>query len=884
MPFALMESRLWHPELDPAVADEEWEVPEQLTRSQRLSQLKSGLKPPRPKTAPGGGRRAVKQRSEPELTFSGLRKNRRRPASSAANSRRRRPGGSRDGMGSSMGAGASRVRAHRRPSLHPWLRWCSRTIPRVGAGGELGQRVASEAVEPIAAVAPPPARAAARARAAGTAPRDRALLVVASLTRLPARQEGGWETAEQEEQEEPLDPEELPEVVDDDAELTRLSDPSELLDAAPPPQSAEKSLALDLDKVPQEEELSEERSPPTDDENLPTFAVRDEELEGGLARQRSVIHSPHLTEWSIARPYSAPPTKQSDASPKYNSLVSDADSAEDSAFWSNFDPTGEGLRTSKLRGQLNAAGAKNEFGFDETMETGERTEFFDLFRHQKKHQQEGDSRALNAGLGLKLTPRGSLATADDRGASDDPRQAYLDLCCKGGIVPMPLIRNCSRKRPVARTGSALRRSNNPATNILEGGGMLAPRGVSHLDLSNRLIAEQAWPTKRPGDGNHPDTPWSRDGTSQTAPRSRVAVMAQTLQAHSMNLQSIDASKNKFDAELQAYVARADQVLQGPVKHMTRGVHGKPMGFSKDLSERSDSPSGRTSPTAQTAEARKRAEKRKEVETARLHRCNSLGADRPMQNLEGLISALANQQQLQSLNLADNRIGLHGAQKLADVLSEPTCQISTLVLAGNRFGDQAAIALAGPLGNAPALTQLDLRDCAIGCPGVSELADYLAVNDSIQMLDLSWNRIRSKGGIAVAKCLSENQTLTDLDLSWNGIGQKETVDNLMDGGSVRHLCSDCVLLAFPHAAMCATPQSGTGPVTRTGIGPSCRRRPVRNETSQHPFAFCDRMSASPGRRKWEALSPTTRSWCGWTSATTASRQPVPLSSQTAWTAI
>ena len=372
--------------------------------------------------------------------------------------------------------------------------------------------------------------------------------------------------------------------------------------------------------------------------------------------------------------------------------------------------------------------------------------------------------------------------------------------------------------------------------------------------------------------------------TQTAPRSRVAVMAQTLQAHSMNLQSIDASKNKFDAELQAYVARADQVLQGPVKHMTRGVRGRPIGFSKDLSERSDGPSGRTSPPAQTAEARKRAEKRKEVETARLHRCNSLGADRPMANLEGLISALANQQQLQSLNLADNRIGLHGAQKLADVLSEPSCQISTLVLAGNRFGDQATIALAGPLGNAPALTQLDLRDCAIGCPGVSELADYLAVNDSIQMLDLSWNRIRSKGGIAVAKCLSENQTLTDLDLSWNGIGQKETVDNLMDGGSVRHLCSYCVL-AFPHKSTCAQrPNLGLvqSLVPVWTILP--RRRPVRNEISQHPVVFCDRMSASPGRRKWEALSPTTRSLCGWTSATTASRQPVPLSSPTAWTAI
>ena len=31
---------------------------------------------------------------------------------------------------------------------------------------------------------------------------------------MPGRQEGGWETAEQEEQEEPLDPEELPGVLE----------------------------------------------------------------------------------------------------------------------------------------------------------------------------------------------------------------------------------------------------------------------------------------------------------------------------------------------------------------------------------------------------------------------------------------------------------------------------------------------------------------------------------------------------------------------------------------------------------------------------------------------------------------------------------------------
>ena len=332
--------------------------------------------------------------------------------------------------------------------------------------------------------------------------------------------------------------------------------------------------------------------------------------------------------------------------------------------------------------------------------------------------------------------------------------------------------------------------------------MLSSGKVSHLDLSHRLISEQSWPTKRPGDGSHPDTLWTNDATSQTAPRSRVEIIARTLNDHSLNLQSLDASSNRFDAELSAYVERAGNVLQGPGMHAYLGggaakkkdkkgqspttgdpekVKSPRMKWSstRPATSPTGSPPGSPRPaspqvTEVQAELQRHVEEKRKVNEKRRRkqadRAAMLGADRPMKSVEELIKSLTVQHMLTTLDLSNNRIGLNGAKGLAEVLQEDKCKISTLSLAANRLGDKAILALAGALGSSRALTQVNLSDCAIGCAGAVELANYFEYNQGVAVLDLSWNHIRARGGEALAKCLASNQALTDFDLSWNGIGQ------------------------------------------------------------------------------------------------------------------
>lgn len=312
---------------------------------------------------------------------------------------------------------------------------------------------------------------------------------------------------------------------------------------------------------------------------------------------------------------------------------------------------------------------------------------------------------------------------------------------------------------------------------------------SCLDLSSRLISEPSWPTKRPGSGLHPDTMWTKDATLQTAPRSRIAIVAKTLSDHSLNLQSLDASNNRFHSELSTYVQRAERLLHGPGRHVvnltardgkspTGGDQSPRASFSSTrpttppIGDQHAGPDG-VEVRAQALMHRQGEEKRKQTETRRRIRADRaamLGADQPMKSVEQLIKALSMQQRLTTVDLSNNRIGLTGAIELASVLLQDTCMISSLSLAGNRLGDRAAVELAEAVGNSRALTEVNLSDCAIGCAGACKLADCLEYNQRATTVDLSWNHIRARGGQALAHCIQYNQVITDLDLSWNGIGQ------------------------------------------------------------------------------------------------------------------
>ncbi len=635
-----------------------------------------------------------------------------------------------------------------------------------------------------------------------------------------------------------IDDEPLPDL---DGDTTGLSEPSVGAEGAPPD-----SFALDLSAVPPDAGPS---TAATDPEELPHPAVDVSLQRDEISRY---LDSPKLRTWSIAEPYSPRSDEQhrrkfreglvqrawkhmsggsgtvpvADFGTLWFNTDRSMDAAAVQAAVRDIDTDGSGIidlqkfrpwYMARLAAREDAKSSELEIletwpdgsileysdersrhvlGFDEAMEKYERIEFFDLFKWRRNKQQEGDSRALESQLGMKLTPRGSLATADaptyttDGHTDTTPRRAYLDLCCKGGVLPVPIVRKCARKRPMSRTGSAARtRGAKSFSAGLEGGGLLETDKVSHLDLSSRLISEPSWPTKRPGNGSHPDTLWANDATSQTAPRSRVEIVAKTLGDHSLNLQSIDASNNRFNAELSAYVERAERLLQGPGRHvvnLTTRDGKSPTGGDQSPRASVSTTRPMTPPKGDQqdaslrglevrAELQREAEERRRLNEKRRRRqadrAAMLGADQPMKSVENLIQSLSKQQRLTTLDLSNNRIGLIGAKELADVLLQDTCKITSLSLAGNRLGDQAVVGLAEALGNSRALTEVNLSDCAIGCAGACKLAESFEYNQRTTTLDLSWNHIRARGGKALAQCIRYNQAITDLDLSWNGIGQR-----------------------------------------------------------------------------------------------------------------
>ena len=100
----------------------------------------------------------------------------------------------------------------------------------------------------------------------------------------------------------------------------------------------------------------------------------------------------------------------------------------------------------------------------------------------------------------------------------------------------------------------------------------------------------------------------------------------------------------------------------------------------------------------------------------------------------------------------------------------------LNLNGNALDDTIAVWLANVLDATRALTELHLARNSLTEKSLGDLSSAIASNDTIDYLDLSWNKIRGPpgpyGGTPVgvfAKALKENVRLKVLNLAWNGLG-------------------------------------------------------------------------------------------------------------------
>ena len=148
-------------------------------------------------------------------------------------------------------------------------------------------------------------------------------------------------------------------------------------------------------------------------------------------------------------------------------------------------------------------------------------------------------------------------------------------------------------------------------------------------------------------------------------------------------------------------------------------------------------------------------------------------------VKALADALKENRSLQSLNLSRVRLDAADVKALADALKENR-SLHSLNLSATKLSDDALPALAEALKKNKTLKSLDLSDNPKGSeeerrglfPGVQALADALKENCGLLSLDLTMTSLSDNGAQALAEALKENTTLEVLNVSGNRIIEKK----------------------------------------------------------------------------------------------------------------
>ncbi|KAI3647599.1 hypothetical protein MP228_007820 [Amoeboaphelidium protococcarum] len=138
--------------------------------------------------------------------------------------------------------------------------------------------------------------------------------------------------------------------------------------------------------------------------------------------------------------------------------------------------------------------------------------------------------------------------------------------------------------------------------------------------------------------------------------------------------------------------------------------------------------------------------------------------------KALSEALSNDQLFQVVSLSDCQMGDDGCIVLCQALKHSD-NVQKLDLKGNNIRTDGALALAQYVKLSNTLTWLSLEWNQIGLweTAMQSLADGIAINCSIQYLNLSNNKIGPDGCLALYEAMKSNKSLVNLDLRWNNIG-------------------------------------------------------------------------------------------------------------------
>jgi len=146
------------------------------------------------------------------------------------------------------------------------------------------------------------------------------------------------------------------------------------------------------------------------------------------------------------------------------------------------------------------------------------------------------------------------------------------------------------------------------------------------------------------------------------------------------------------------------------------------------------------------------------------------SDNPDEQIRDLAQMLQHNTNILELNLSWNMISDSGACSIADFLSVNK-SLRILDLSKNwKMGSKGGVALADALGKNSTLKKLSLMNCKkVGTKAAEAFATALSKNGSLTELSLGDCRIGPQGGVSIADALCTNRTLVTINLSQNSFG-------------------------------------------------------------------------------------------------------------------
>jgi len=104
-----------------------------------------------------------------------------------------------------------------------------------------------------------------------------------------------------------------------------------------------------------------------------------------------------------------------------------------------------------------------------------------------------------------------------------------------------------------------------------------------------------------------------------------------------------------------------------------------------------------------------------------------------------------------------------------VLADTVSKVKAFNFEGNAMGDEACQVVCDMVIKLSTVTSLNLSKCSITDTGASHLACLISSSNTLRVLLLHWNKIRSKGACSLAKAMRSTHSLQIFDSSFNAFG-------------------------------------------------------------------------------------------------------------------